>query len=33
VTAGSVLAAWLRDNGEIVAAGLPIARIHSGADN
>jgi [acyl-carrier-protein] S-malonyltransferase len=27
-----VLAEWLRDNGDIVAAGLPIARIHSGAD-
>jgi [acyl-carrier-protein] S-malonyltransferase len=27
-----VLAEWLRDNGDIVAAGLPVARIHSGAD-
>jgi [acyl-carrier-protein] S-malonyltransferase len=27
-----VLAEWLRDNGDIVPAGLPIARIHSGAD-
>jgi [acyl-carrier-protein] S-malonyltransferase len=29
---GGVLAEWLRDNGDIVAAGLPIARIHNGAD-
>ena len=27
-----VLAEWLRDNGDIVAAGLPIARINDGAD-
>ena len=27
-----VLAEWLRDNGDIVPAGLPVARIHSGAD-
>lgn len=27
-----VLAEWLRSDGDIVAAGLPIARIHNGAD-
>ncbi len=27
-----VLAEWLRDNGDIVAAGLPVARIHDGAE-
>jgi [acyl-carrier-protein] S-malonyltransferase len=27
-----VLAEWLRDNGDIVPAGLPVARIHSGGD-
>ena len=27
-----VLAEWLRADGDIVAAGLPIARIHNGAD-
>jgi [acyl-carrier-protein] S-malonyltransferase len=27
-----VLTEWLRDNGDIVAAGLPIARINDGAD-
>jgi [acyl-carrier-protein] S-malonyltransferase len=27
-----VLAEWLRDNGDIVAAGLPVARIYDGAD-
>jgi [acyl-carrier-protein] S-malonyltransferase len=27
-----VLTEWLRDNGDIVAAGLPIARINNGAD-
>ncbi|MGH8960172.1 MAG: acyltransferase domain-containing protein [Jatrophihabitantaceae bacterium] len=27
-----VLAEWLRDNGDIVPAGLPVARIHSGAE-
>jgi [acyl-carrier-protein] S-malonyltransferase len=28
-----VLAEWLRDDGDIVAAGLPVARIHSGAES
>jgi hypothetical protein len=23
---------WLRDNGDIVAAGLPVARINSGGE-
>jgi [acyl-carrier-protein] S-malonyltransferase len=27
-----VLAEWLRDNGDIVAAGLPVARIHNEAE-
>lgn len=27
-----VLTEWLRDNGDIVAAGLPVARIHNGSD-
>jgi [acyl-carrier-protein] S-malonyltransferase len=28
-----VLVEWLRDSGDIVAAGLPVARIHSGAES
>ncbi len=27
-----VLTEWLRHDGDIVAAGLPVARIHNGAD-
>ncbi|MGH8960424.1 MAG: biotin/lipoyl-containing protein, partial [Jatrophihabitantaceae bacterium] len=27
-----VLTEWLRDNGDIVPAGLPVARIHNGSD-
>ena len=30
--AAGVLAEWLRHDGDIVAAGLPVARIHNGAD-
>ena len=30
--AAGVLAEWLRDDGDIVAAGLPVARIHNGSD-
>jgi [acyl-carrier-protein] S-malonyltransferase len=28
-----VLVEWLRDDGDIVAAGLPVVRLHSGADS
>jgi [acyl-carrier-protein] S-malonyltransferase len=31
--ATGVLAEWLRDDGDIVPAGLPVARIHNGSDN
>ena len=27
-----VLAEWLRDDGDIVPAGLPVARIHNGSE-
>jgi pyruvate/2-oxoglutarate dehydrogenase complex dihydrolipoamide acyltransferase (E2) component len=30
--AKGVLAEWLRDNGDVVAAGLPVARINSGGE-
>jgi [acyl-carrier-protein] S-malonyltransferase len=28
-----VLIEWLRQDGDIVAAGLPVARIHNGSEN
>jgi [acyl-carrier-protein] S-malonyltransferase len=31
--ADGVLTEWLRDDGDIVPAGLPVARLHSGADD
>jgi [acyl-carrier-protein] S-malonyltransferase len=30
--AAGVLTEWLREDGDIVAAGLPVARLHNGAD-
>ena len=31
-TQAGVLVEWLRDDGDIVAAGLPVARLHNGAE-